>query len=469
MKTTRLAFGSICLLACSLCARAQDVPKVKDTDMLFLDMSKVNLGTISGDDDKKNFIYTIQLEKSRLTHQTLSAVYENAFDLYRQGEYEGAKELTSKILAIDPAFEDAAILQRATIELRGSKKPMLSERKLVDDRFEEGMALYRQGRLVEAVDRWEEASKLAPENLKAKYWLKKARVELADDHFRRGQQAYRQHRLKETLDQWYAALVLSPKYPRLTSAIEKVEAEEREQDSNEKLQTALNLYSQGETVESLKMLDQVLEAGPGNTKAQKLMAEIRSEMAAQHVAAGRQLYETRKFTDAIKEWKTAVDYGYDPRAADQLVARAKEQMRREDNAKAAAAREVAKRQELAKAEAEKQAAAEKEAADKAAADKAAADKAAATTATGQTAATGPNGPTGQATGTATGPNATPAAVSDDAKRQSEQHYLSGMIYYQKQDYENARNEWTLSKKLDPTNPDATAGLDRIEKLLNGGQ
>jgi tetratricopeptide (TPR) repeat protein len=201
------------------------------------------------------------------------------------------------------------------------------------------------------------------------------------------------------------------------------------------------------------------------------MAEIRSEMAAQHVAAGRQLYETRKFTDAIKEWKTAVDYGYDPRAADQLVARAKEQMRREDIAKASAAKEIARRQEAAKKEAEAKAAEEKEAADKAAADKAAADKAAATTATntGQPGTTA-TGPTGQATGTANGPTAAPTGpVSDESKRQSEQHYLSGMIYYQKQDYENARNEWTLAKKLDPTNPDAAAGLDRIEKLLNGGQ
>ena len=89
------------------------------------------------------------------------------------------------------------------------------------------------------------------------------------------------------------------------------------------------LNSQGLVLESLKMLDQVLEAGPGNVKAQKLQAEIRAEVANQHVAEGRRLYEARLYDKAIGEWKAATEYGYDPKASDQLVARAKEQIRRD--------------------------------------------------------------------------------------------------------------------------------------------
>lgn len=440
---------SVVLLAVN--ASAQQPARVKDTDGLFLDMSKINLGTITSEDDKKKYIYTIQLEKARVTRRTLKNVYENAFDLYKKGEFEGARELTAKILAIDPAYEDASILQRATIELKGATRPRFSQRRLIEDKFEEGMALYRQGRLVEAADRWEESAKLSPGNLKAKYWLKKCRAELAEEHFRRGQKAYRQHRLKETLDQWYAALVLNPKYPRLVQAIAKVEAEAREQDANEKLQAALNLYSQGQTVEALRMLDRVLEAGPGNSKAQKLMAEIRAEMAAQHVAAGRQLYETRKYTEAISEWKTAVTYGYDQRAADQLVARAKEQMKREDAARRRQAEMAAKRAEeerLRKEEEERKRKEEEELAKK----KEEEEKAKA--AANQPAATTPGGPPGGVT-------------SEEAKRQSQQHYLSGVIFFQKGDYEKARDEWNLAKQLDPTNSDAITGLERIERMYNG--
>lgn len=425
--------------------------KAKDTDALFLDMSKLNLGTISSEDDKKKYIYTIQLEKARVTRKTLKSVYDNAFDLYRQGQYEAANDLTRRILSIDPGFEDAAILQRATIDLKGSTKPRQSERKLIEDRFEEGMALYRQGRLVEATQRWEEAAKLSPTNLKSRYWLKKARAELADEHFRRGQKAYRQHRLRETLDQWYAALVLNPRYPRLVQAIAKVEAEAREQDANEKLQTALNLYSQGLVLESLKMLDQVLEAGPGNLKAQKLQAEIRAEVANQHVAEGRRLYESRRYDDAMKEWKQAVTYGYDPKAADQLVARAKEQIRREESAKRRAV-ELAKQREEERArkkeEEEKLAAEQKKKEEE---EKAKQQAAAATSAT--------------AAGTPA-----PAAPSAESNRQSSQAaYLAGMISFQKGDYEKARDEWLRAKQLDPSNSDAIAGLQKIEQLYGSGQ
>ena len=444
-------------LACAAGAGAawgQDLSKAKDADGLFLDMAKLNLGTITSEEDKKKYIYTIQLEKARMMRKTLNGVYENAFDLYRKGDFNGARDLTSKILAIDPSYEDASILQRATIELNGSPKPYASEQKLIEDRFEEGMALYRQGRLVEATERWEEAVKLSPSNLKARWWLKKARGEMADDHFRRGQKAYRQHRLRECLDQWYAALVLNPRYPRLVPAIAKVEAEAREADANEKLQSALNLYGQGLIDESIKMLDEVLALGPGNAKAQKLQAEIRSEMAGQHVAAGRKAYESRKYDEAQVEWKKAVVYGYDTRAADQLIARAKEQVRREDSAKKRAA-EIAKQKaeeekvraaDLAKAEAERKAKEE--------ADKKAALAAGTSTATARTDGA-----------------VTPASLgaSEDNKRQSQQYYLSGIIYFDKGDYEKARNEWTHALQLDPANPDAKAGLERINSLYGNPQ
>ncbi|MBI5239345.1 MAG: tetratricopeptide repeat protein [Elusimicrobia bacterium] len=424
----------------------------RDADGLFLDMAKLNLGTITSEEDKKKYIYTIQLEKARMMRKTLNGVYENAFDLYRKGDFSGARELTGKILAVDPAYEDASILQRATIELSGSAKPYASSQKLVEDRFEEGMALYRQGRLVEAAGRWEEAVKLSPANLKARWWLRKVRNELAEDHFRRGQKAYRQHRLRECLDQWYAALVLNPRYSRLAASIAKVEAEAREADANERLQTALNLYSQGLIDESIKMLDEVLALGPGNVKAQKLQAEIRAEMASQHVAAGRKAYETRRYDEAQAEWKKAVTYGYDTRAADQLIARAKEQVRREEAAKRRAA-EVAKQkaeEEKRKVEEEARLAAEEKKKQEEAA------KAAAV-----------SGPT-TTPKTDASVTAAAAGVSEENKRQSQQYYLSGIIYYDKGDFEKARNEWTHSLQLDPSNPDAKAGLERINSLYGSG-
>lgn len=421
----------------------------RDTEGLFLDMSKLNLGTISSEDDKKKYIYTIQLEKARVTRKTLKNVYENAFDLYKNGQYEAANDLTRKILSIDPGYSDASILNRATIDLKGSTKPRVSEKRLIEERFEEGMALYRQGRLVEAAQRWEECSKLAPSNLKSHYWLRKARTEMAEEHYRKGRQAYRQHRLREALDQWYAALVLNPRYPRLTVELAKVEAESREQDANEKLQAALNLYSQGLVLESLKMLDAVLESGPGNVKAQKLQAEIRAEVANQHVAEGRRFYESRRYDKAIAEWKHAVEYGYDPKSADQLVARAKEQMRREAAAKTRAVEVAKAREEDRKKQREEEARLAEETRKREEEEKA---KAAAAGVTQQQPAAGP-----------------PVASAESNKQASQQAYLEGVIYYQKGDYEKARDKWLHAKQLDPGNSDAIAGLEKIEKLYGAGQ
>jgi tetratricopeptide (TPR) repeat protein len=420
-------------------------------------MSKINLGTITSEDDKKKYIYTIQLEKARITRKTLKGVYENAFDLYNRGQYDSAKELTAKILSIDPNYEDASILRRASIELNGSDKPRSSKRKLVEDKFEEGMALYRQGRLVEAAARWEEATKLSTVNLKAKYWLKKARRELSEEHFRRGQRAYRQHRLREALDQWYAALVLNPRYPQLSRVIAKAEAEAREQQANQQLQTALNLYSQGSIGESLKMLDSVLESGPGNVKAQKLRAEIRSEMASQHVAQGRRFYERHDYQKAIAEWETAKKYGYSTRAANQLVARAKERMQNLIVAKQKAQDRRKEAEEKARLDAEEKA--KRDAEEKEKADAAAKEDT-------QTAGPTGSGSPANANTNASAPDAG-GRISEDAKRSSQQHYLSGVIYFQKGDYAKARDEWTRAKQLDPSNSDAIAGLDRIEKLYGG--
>ncbi len=417
------------------CAAVEEPLGGKDVDALFLDMAKLHLGPISSEEDKKRSIYTIQLEKERLMRKTLKGIYEDAFEHYRRGDYEGARELSSKILAVDPSFEDAAILQRASTELKGSPKPYASEMKLIDNRFEEGMALYGQGRLVEAISRWEEASKLAPSNLKVRWWLKKARGEMAQEHFRRGQKAYRQRRLRECLDQWYAALVLNPRYPRLLSFISRVEAEARDADANDKLQAALNLYSQGLIDDSLKTLDAVLEAGPGNSKAQKLQADIRAEMASQHVAQGRKFYEARRYQDAMDEWKKAMAYGYDSRVADQLLSRAREQIRREETLRLHVAR-LTKSREEARKKAE--------------------DEAKAKAAVAQSTATAPS-----AQAQPSPPQAQPGAVSEDNRAQSQRYYLSGMIYYQKQDFEKARNEWTHAMQLDPSNADAKAGLDRI--------
>jgi len=421
-------------------AGAADPARKPDAESVFLDLSKVSLGTVKTEEDKKKYLYTIQLEKARITRKTLQTVYENAHELYESGDYEGTRELTAKILNIDPAYEDAVVLQRAALALQGTKKPYLSENQFAERKFNEAMGFYRQKRLAEASARMEETVKLSPGNLKARYWLKKINGELADEHFSRGEEAYRQHRLRETLDQWYSALVLDPSYPRLANNIAKVEAELRQSDANDKLQAALQSYSQGKNEEALKELEEALQVEPGDPKAQRLVGEIRGEMANQYVAEGRRLYGLRQYDGAIEQWKKAMDYGYSAAMAEQLIARAKEAARRETDAR--------RRAEERRREAEEKKKADEEAAAKKAQEEKQQAQSAPLTAPAAAAA---------------------AAVTDESRRNAVQHWNSGIIFFQKGDMEKARDEWQLCKQLDPTNSDCLAGLQRIDQQLGAGQ
>ena len=424
---------------------AQDERKkgAPDPESMLLELNKVKLGTISTEDDKKRFLYTIQLEKARIGRRNLEVIYENAYDLYKSGDFEGTQELTSKILAIDPSYEAAATLQRAAVELKGTGvRPGFSENKLVDRRFDDAMNLYRQGRLVEASERMNEVVQLSVFNLKARYWLKKINRELAEEHYRRGEMAYRQHRPQETLDQWYSALVLYPQFPRLVSNISRVESEVRQADANEKLQTALQLYSQGRNDETLKALDDVLKIQPGDARATRLQNEIRSEIANQHVEEGRRKYAQRQYTAAIEQFKKAVQYGYDPRAADLLIARTKEQMRLEAEAKKRAEEAEAERKRKEAEDAERKRKEAEEAAKRAQDD---AKKQQLT----------PD------------PGIQPKGVTEENRRAAENHQIQGLNYFSNGNYDKAKEEWIECTHLDPSNADCAQGLQRIEQLLNG--
>jgi len=63
------------------------------------------------------------------------------------------------------------------------------------------------------------------------------------------------------------------------------------------------------------------------------------------------------------------------------------------------------------------------------------------------------------------PDRTPSVAS--AGGDSAQHFLTGVILFQKGDYIGARREWLQAKQLDPSNSDAQSGLERLDKLMNG--
>ena len=440
------AFLSVCVSS----AMAQNKPAPVADESLMLGLSKLSLGTISGLEEKRQFLTTVQLEKQRIQHNMLMGIYDDAFDLYKNGEYERSQELTGKILAIDPNFRDAQLLQQASGQLQGKgANAITAEHEMISDRFDEALALYREGRVIEASSKWEEVLKLSPGNMKAQYWLKKARSEISDEYVRRGDQSYGKRNLRDAVDQWYNALLLNKSDQKLVAKIAKAENELNQQEANKSLQQALELYGSGNLTEAYAALKKVLEVQPGDSKAQKLVGEVRGEIAGGFIAEGKKSYASRQYPQAINSWTKAKDWGYDTSYVAQLVSRAREQMRREDESR------------KAKVELDK-----KDAADEAARQaKEAEEKTKADMQTQLGASAG--GDTG---GSSTSlPNTGPKTVSEESKRAAMQHYQNGLKNFQEGDLEKARTEWLMSKQMDPGNSDVEIGLKRIDQMMGSGQ
>ncbi|MDD4004067.1 MAG: tetratricopeptide repeat protein [Elusimicrobiaceae bacterium] len=409
-------------------------------ESLFLDLKKVDVGTISSAEEKRQYLMTIQLEKQRVQHHMLGGIYDNAYRLYKEGDYEQSQELARKILSIDPNYQDARLLMQASGELGGARRGVLSESALIDEKFSQGLGLYKEGRLVEAARLWDDVLKLSPGNLKASYWLKKANREIAAEHLRRGNIAYSEHRLDEALMQWYNALLLKKGDQEIIGKIAEVENELRADRANKQLQLALDYYGQGKVVQAYKALKEVLVIQPGDSKAQKLAEEVRNEIGGSFITSGKKAYSARRYNQAIEQWDKAKEWGYDKKYVNLLIARAKEQMRRDEEAK------------LRKAEEAQRAAAEDAERERREAEEARKAR------MQQEMGNGGTNPDGSSL-----PGAT-QDVSAENKKAARQHYLRGLIFFQQNDYDKAREEWTISKQLDPGYSEPDAGLKRIEEM-----
>jgi len=430
---------TLIFLAALPCAAQQK--RVKSEESLFLDLQKTGLGSLTEFEEKKKFLETVKLEKQKIQVTMLGNVYDNAFEYYRQGNYEDAKDLATKILSIDPNYQDAQMLLEASNQLRGSLRPGMSEKLMIEDRFKTALSYYNEGRIVEAHRKMEEVVKLSPNNIKAKYWLAKMKDDLKEYYSEKGAEAYKDRDLKGALDHFYNALLIRPRDAGTVEWITRVEDELRAQKANDKLKEALEFYAQGKLRSAYEGLQRALEIQPGDPKAGKLMAEVKLEIENGYLASGKKLYGARKYTAAIEEWDKAKPYTANMSYLNKLISRAREQMKLEADDKKRRAAEAARR-----AQAEEEARAREEAARKKAEEEAKRKGVSVEDVVKK-----------------------PQGVSEENRLASQQHYLEGLKYFQNSNYEKARDEWTIARQLDPGNADTAAGLKRIEQILSGGQ
>ena len=440
---------------------------------MLLDLGKISMGTLNDVEEKKQYLSTVQLEKQRIQNYTLRMVYENAYQLYKLGDYQRAQEMAQTILSIDPNFKQAQTLAQQAQHM--GTYGTISESQVVEAKFQETIRLYDSGRLVEANDKLNEILTIQPGNSKAQSWKRKIDYDIAKEYSRRGEVAYKEGNYQKALDAWYNALLMRKDDPDLVAKISDTENKLRKQEVETSMKQALEFYNKGQFVEAYAVFERITKIQPGDARVQKYMSQLKNEIAAGYYNAGNRSYNSNRFDQAISYWNNAKKWGADTASMDGLIKRArnaKENQLRVKKEEAVLAQEAAK-------QAEEKAKAAEVAAEKAAEE---AEMEEIETLTIEGNVPGMVGGTvipgaipGSTTGSALGGlesnetlptmGGTMTRVSAEASAASRAKYIEGLDAFNQDDYERARQAWIVAKQLDPGNSDADLGLRKVEELM----
>ena len=458
-----LALAAVCVQAATFRKEIPVRQHGKEEGML-LDLSKISMGTLNDVEEKKQYLSTVQLEKQRIQNYTLRMVYENAYLLYKHGDYQRAQEMAQTILSIDPNFKQAQTLAKQASHM--GTYGTISEAQVIEAKFQETIRLYDSGRLVEANDKLNEILTIQPGNSKAQSWKRKIDYEIAKEYTRRGDVAYEEGDYQKALDAWYNALLMRKDDPKLVAKISDTENKLRKQQVSDSMKQAMEFYNKGQFVEAYAVFERITKIQPGDPRVQKYMSQLKNEIAAGYYNAGNKSYNSNRFDQAISYWTNAKKWGADASTMDNLIKRArnaKENHLRVKQQQAVRAEQAAKKAEEAAKQAEEEAL-EEEPIETVTVEGAVPGLSEGTFIPGSI-------PGGTSVG-AVGANETLPAlggtvnrVSAEASAASRAKYIEGLDAFNQDDYERARQAWIVAKQLDPGNSDADLGLRKVEELM----
>src|SRR3989304_5049798 len=115
-----------------------------------------------------------------------------AADLFRRGDYLAAIDALSMVLAQEPGLREAVEYQKLAY-------------------YNQGVAYIAKENYAEALKMFERLRRIQPDFKRLPHYIQTAREKLADQHYLAGIRQYKEKKLKEAIEEWDQALALNPK------------------------------------------------------------------------------------------------------------------------------------------------------------------------------------------------------------------------------------------------------------------
>jgi len=115
-----------------------------------------------------------------------------ATELFRKGDYLGAIEAFNRVLAQQPGLREAVEFQKLAY-------------------YNQGLAYMKGENYTEALKMFERVRRIQPDFKRVSHEMQTTREKLADQHNQAGIRHFREKKLKEAIEEWDQALVLNPR------------------------------------------------------------------------------------------------------------------------------------------------------------------------------------------------------------------------------------------------------------------
>jgi tetratricopeptide (TPR) repeat protein len=245
--------------------------------------------------------------------------YAQGVVFYINGEWLKAIAEWANALRLDPSNEELSEFIKIAEKKKGEEEVFEKAEVL----YRDGLAHYNEGKIDEAIEDLEEATKINPEHTKAQDYLAKAREkvttkkeekeqrtrrEIVDRHYFQGIDYYAEGKFEKAVKEWDEVLSIDPEHKGAKEYIKKARdkiasansrSKEREptvrRPEEEKIEAyykqGINYYLAGEFREAIRQWEEVLRMEPSHKGAREYMAKAKERLKISEEGIGYPPYE----------------------------------------------------------------------------------------------------------------------------------------------------------------------------------